>query len=204
MPTAPKTASARSRRTLNCRRPPSSRPTTWPPKAILRTNLPMGMIRGIGSTQAGYNFSFAGENLAVYFSDSNDVNTAWMNSPEHRANLLDPRLHADRHRDRTGLVSGRGNDVRRGGIRCARARSRPRKRRYRPRKRPPHRPSRRRHQELPNVAGASVAPAKPKVQVVAQERELHRSQKHERTGARSPGRCPSPRSPPRTPSLRSS
>jgi uncharacterized protein YkwD len=40
--------------------------------------------------QAGYNFSYAGENLAVYFSDSNDVNTAWMNSPEHRANLLNP------------------------------------------------------------------------------------------------------------------
>jgi uncharacterized protein YkwD len=40
--------------------------------------------------QAGYNFTYAGENLAVYFSDSNDVNTAWMNSPEHRANLLNP------------------------------------------------------------------------------------------------------------------
>jgi uncharacterized protein YkwD len=39
-------------------------------------------------TQAGYNFSYGGENLAVYFSDSNTVNTAWMNSPEHRANIL--------------------------------------------------------------------------------------------------------------------
>jgi uncharacterized protein YkwD len=39
--------------------------------------------------QAGYDFSYAGENLAVYFSDSDSVNTAWMNSPEHRANLLD-------------------------------------------------------------------------------------------------------------------
>lgn len=41
--------------------------------------------------QAGYSFSYAGENLAVYFSDSDAVNTAWMNSPEHRANLLDPK-----------------------------------------------------------------------------------------------------------------
>lgn len=39
-------------------------------------------------SQAGYNFVYAGENLAVYFSDSDAVNTAWMNSPEHRANIL--------------------------------------------------------------------------------------------------------------------
>ena len=39
-------------------------------------------------TQAGYDFTYAGENLAVYFSDSDAVNTAWMNSPEHRANIL--------------------------------------------------------------------------------------------------------------------
>jgi hypothetical protein len=36
----------------------------------------------------GYDFSAAGENLAVNFSDSEDVTTAWMNSPEHRANIL--------------------------------------------------------------------------------------------------------------------
>jgi len=38
--------------------------------------------------QAGYKFSYAGENLAVDFSDSTDVERAWMNSPTHRANLL--------------------------------------------------------------------------------------------------------------------
>ncbi len=37
----------------------------------------------------GYNFDYAGENLAVNFSDSQDVTNAWMNSPEHRANILD-------------------------------------------------------------------------------------------------------------------
>ena len=36
----------------------------------------------------GYDFSSAGENLAVNFSDSQDVTNAWMNSPEHRANIL--------------------------------------------------------------------------------------------------------------------
>ena len=38
--------------------------------------------------QVGYDFSYAGENLAVNFSDSVDVNTAWMNSPGHRANIM--------------------------------------------------------------------------------------------------------------------
>lgn len=39
-------------------------------------------------TQAGYNFLYAGENLAINFTDSNDVENAWMNSPTHRDNLL--------------------------------------------------------------------------------------------------------------------
>jgi hypothetical protein len=38
--------------------------------------------------EAGYSFSYAGENLAVDFSDSSDVEIAWMNSPAHRANIL--------------------------------------------------------------------------------------------------------------------
>lgn len=37
---------------------------------------------------AGYRYHFAGENLAVNFVESSDVTQAWMNSPEHRANLL--------------------------------------------------------------------------------------------------------------------
>ena len=42
--------------------------------------------------QAGYNFDYAGENLAVDFSDSGAVNAAWMNSPTHRGNILDPHF----------------------------------------------------------------------------------------------------------------
>lgn len=38
--------------------------------------------------QVGYDFSYAGENLAVNFNDSVDVNNAWMNSPGHKANIL--------------------------------------------------------------------------------------------------------------------
>ena len=42
--------------------------------------------------EVGYSFKYAGENLAVDFSDSTDVNTAWMNSRSHRENLLDPHF----------------------------------------------------------------------------------------------------------------
>lgn len=41
--------------------------------------------------QAGYTYIYAGENLAVNFSDSVDVQEAWMNSPLHRANILNNR-----------------------------------------------------------------------------------------------------------------
>ncbi len=38
--------------------------------------------------QAGYQYSRAGENLAIDFYQSQDVVNAWMNSPSHRANLM--------------------------------------------------------------------------------------------------------------------
>ncbi|MDP2665520.1 MAG: CAP domain-containing protein, partial [bacterium] len=38
--------------------------------------------------QAGYTYSYAGENLAVNFTDSTDVESAWMESPTHRANIV--------------------------------------------------------------------------------------------------------------------
>jgi len=41
--------------------------------------------------QSGYNYVFAGENLARDFPDSKAVVDAWMKSPSHRENLLNPR-----------------------------------------------------------------------------------------------------------------
>jgi len=38
--------------------------------------------------QVGYNYQYAGENLAINFSDSKDVTDAWMASPAHRANIV--------------------------------------------------------------------------------------------------------------------
>lgn len=39
--------------------------------------------------KAGYSFSYAGENLAVGFSESDEVNKGWLNSPTHKANIID-------------------------------------------------------------------------------------------------------------------
>lgn len=49
---------------------------------------PWTFIRG-----AGYNYSYAGENLAKGFTDAGSIVTAWMNSTTHRENLLSPNYH---------------------------------------------------------------------------------------------------------------
>lgn len=38
----------------------------------------------------GYRYSYAGQNLALGFTESQDVEVAWMNSPTHRANIEKP------------------------------------------------------------------------------------------------------------------
>lgn len=50
----------------------------------------------------GYHYSYAGENLAVNFTDSADVTNAWMNSPGHRANILNS------HYTEIGIASAHG------------------------------------------------------------------------------------------------
>ena len=39
-------------------------------------------------TSVGYRYQYAGENLAVNFTDSQAVETAWLESPAHRANIM--------------------------------------------------------------------------------------------------------------------
>jgi hypothetical protein len=38
--------------------------------------------------KVGYKYQYAGENLAINFSDSKDVTDAWMASPTHKANIV--------------------------------------------------------------------------------------------------------------------
>ncbi len=53
-------------------------------------------------SQAGYEFAYAGENLAVNFDDSAAVNDAWMRSPGHRENILNG------HFTEVGIAVARG------------------------------------------------------------------------------------------------
>lgn len=51
-------------------------------------NTPEGTPPWVFITNAGYSYLTAGENLAYGFDTSSSTVTAWMNSPEHRANIL--------------------------------------------------------------------------------------------------------------------
>lgn len=57
--------------------------------------------------EAGYNYRYAGENLAVNFIDSKDVVDAWMDSPGHRANILSERYTEIGIGTATGTYKGR-------------------------------------------------------------------------------------------------
>ncbi len=48
---------------------------------------PWHWIRG-----SGYEYQLAGENLAVHYAQSEEVQSAWMASPSHRANILNARF----------------------------------------------------------------------------------------------------------------
>jgi uncharacterized protein YkwD len=51
---------------------------------------PQGATPWVWFKDAGYNYRYAGENLAIGFFDSIEVYNAWLNSPSHKENLLNP------------------------------------------------------------------------------------------------------------------
>jgi hypothetical protein len=51
---------------------------------------PQGITPWYWFRLADYNYQTAGENLAIGFLDSGEVEQAWLDSPLHRANLLNP------------------------------------------------------------------------------------------------------------------
>ena len=56
--------------------------------------------------QSEYAYSVAGENLAKSFHTSRSVTSAWMNSPEHRKNMLDSRFEDVGFAIRPGVLDG--------------------------------------------------------------------------------------------------
>ncbi len=71
-------------------------------KGYFAHNSPEGVTPWHWLEQAGYEFSYAGENLAVNFSDSVNVGEAWMESPTHKANIL------DEHFTEVGIATAQG------------------------------------------------------------------------------------------------
>lgn len=57
--------------------------------------------------EVGYNYQYAGENLAINFVDSKDVTSAWMNSPTHKANIVKENYTEIGTGIATGIYEGR-------------------------------------------------------------------------------------------------
>lgn len=57
--------------------------------------------------KVGYKYQYAGENLAINFTDSQDVTNAWMNSPTHKANIVKGNYTEVGTGVATGIFQGR-------------------------------------------------------------------------------------------------
>jgi len=64
---------------------------------------PQGVSPWFWVTQAGYKYSYAGENLALGFSDATSTVDGWMNSPTHKDNLL------NKNYTEIGVATGKAN-----------------------------------------------------------------------------------------------
>lgn len=62
-------------------------------------------------TKAGYNYASAGENLAKNFSSSDATMAAWMASPEHRENVLNPRYTEVGFAVADGVLNGKNTTL---------------------------------------------------------------------------------------------
>lgn len=67
---------------------------------------PTGTTPWVFIKSAGYNYIYAGENLAKGFNSAPDVINAWMASPEHRANVLSPNYQNVGFAVATGRLNG--------------------------------------------------------------------------------------------------
>lgn len=70
-------------------------------------NTPDGKTPWYWFKEAGYNYKYAGENLAVNFEDSEEVQTAWKNSRGHFLNIINPKFTEIGIATSTGIYKGR-------------------------------------------------------------------------------------------------
>jgi uncharacterized protein YkwD len=76
-------------------------------KGYFAHNTPEGFTPWYWFDKAGYNYVYAGENLAVNFENSEDVETAWMNSRGHFLNIMNPKFTEIGIATSTGIYKGR-------------------------------------------------------------------------------------------------
>jgi uncharacterized protein YkwD len=76
-------------------------------KGYFAHNTPDGKTPWYWIDQAGYKYVYAGENLAVNFENSQDVETAWMNSRGHFLNIMNPKYTERGIATSTVLYKGR-------------------------------------------------------------------------------------------------
>ncbi len=69
-------------------------------------NSPDGTTPWVFIKGAGYDYVYAGENLARGFNSAQDVVDAWMASPDHKANLLSPNFKDVGFAVKHGKLSG--------------------------------------------------------------------------------------------------
>lgn len=67
---------------------------------------PDGVTPWVFIKNSGYEYLYAGENLARGFSNTTDVVNAWMASPTHRDNILSPNYHDIGFGIATGKLTG--------------------------------------------------------------------------------------------------
>jgi len=67
---------------------------------------PSGATPWVFIKNAGYNYTYAGENLARGFTNTQEVINAWMASPTHRQNMLSSNYKEVGFAIRTGVLTG--------------------------------------------------------------------------------------------------
>ncbi len=76
-------------------------------KSYFAHNTPDGKTPWYWFRKAGYKYIYAGENLAVNFENSEDVERAWMNSRSHFLNIINPNYTEIGIATSTGIYKGR-------------------------------------------------------------------------------------------------
>lgn len=69
-------------------------------------NSPSGVTPWHWFKKVDYNFLYAGENLAIDFTESGDVEDAWMKSPTHKANILNGKFTEIGISTKEGVIDG--------------------------------------------------------------------------------------------------